>query len=187
MDCIVPGCGPSALDRAAKRRHLRVRATQDAHSQTQQHADSTIFSQTQIHQRRAARHPNKQAVIALIEEERQQFISAPISGREIYLAFRKRSTIWQDADIDMNAHILKHLQPSGAPAVQAYDPDSPYITLLKPASYPNPWYRAGAASKKLDISVADSAIKAVFVDGLKMTVNQVSIGILNQPGEGADG
>lgn len=61
----------------------------------------------------------------------------------------------------MNAHIIKHFQANGGTnAVEAYDEESPYVTLLKPASYPNPWCRTGA-KKTLDeeeISIADSAI-----------------------------
>lgn len=72
----------------------------------------------------------------------------------------KRSTIWAEAGIDMNIHIIKHFQANGgAKTVEAYDEESPYVTLLKPDSYPNPWYRAGAKETTLDqeeISVADS-------------------------------
>lgn len=79
----------------------------------------------------------------------------------------------------MNAHIIKHFQATASAKIaETYNQESPYVTLLKPASYPsNPWYEAGAGATELeqeDISVADSAIKAVFVDGLKMTVNQVA-------------
>lgn len=81
------------------------------------------------------------------------------------------------------------MDAAAAKIAAAYDQDSPYVTLLKPASYPNPWYRTGAGAKKMsrldqeDISVADSAINAVFVDGLRMTMNQVSH---YEPGEGVD-
>jgi hypothetical protein len=51
---------------------------------------------------------------------------APVTRRDIYLAFSKRSTIWAEANIDMNAHIIKHLKANGGTkSAEAYDQDSP--------------------------------------------------------------
>ncbi|KAH8090869.1 hypothetical protein HD553DRAFT_347327 [Filobasidium floriforme] len=133
---------------------------------------------TVIHQRREARHADENDVISLIESEREAWAASDPKRHDIFLAFQKRhGPVW---NIDMDGFIKAHYQRD-VNGTEAYNSESPYITLLKPASYPpNPWAIAIDAkqqsthSLRSQVEAGDHAIKSLFVDDLKMDIKQVA-------------